>query len=344
MTRCQDGLPLELELSSYGVSAQTLAGKAVLLEIGAKLGLVEPLLSQKEVSIAEMAINSGFQESLLYSYYSALTHAGLARACPTISNGTTYFSASSDLHKSINDVGYILWGVMSCAPLISNASSFFQDFTSSVQTYVRDGEHVARTSKWMGELDFYPQAERAIISAQPKKIVDLGAGTCGLLIRCLKKLPDAQGVGIDINSSACSKARSIIKEAKLDDRLSVIEASIQSLIENPAALEGADIIHAGFVFHDLMPDEEEALNTLLKTFCEKAPNGMLVVVDAVPYGQNSEEQAFSAAFTFLHNHFMGRQLLTEDKWKTKLSSAGYNVIEVDRLGISGGRIFTAQIA
>jgi SAM-dependent methyltransferase len=233
---------------------------------------------------------------------------------------------------------------MSCAPLISNAPSFFQDFTSSVQTYVRDGEHVARTSKWMGELDFYPQAERAIISSRPKKIVDLGAGTCGLLIRCLKKLPNAKGVGIDINSSACSKARSIIKEAKLSDRLSVIEAPIQSLLENPAPLEAADIIHAGFVFHDLMPDEEETLDALLKTFCEKAPNGMLVVVDAVPYAQNAGEQAFSAAFTFLHNHFMGRQLMTEEQWKAKLSAAGYNLIQVERLGISGGRIFTAKIA
>ena len=334
----------ELDHSSYNnKSAQTFAGKAVLLEIGANLGLLDPLLSQEEISITEMANNLGIQESLVSSYYSALTHAGLAKACTKISDQVTHYSASSDLQKSINDVGYILWGVMSCAPLISNARSFSQDLISSARTYVRDGEHVARTSKWMGERDFYPQAESVIISSQPRKIVDLGAGTCGLLIRCLRKLPNAQGIGIDVNGDACSKARVIIKEAELDDRLSVIEASIQSLIYNSSALEGADIIHAGFVFHDLMPDQEEMLDVLLKICHEKAPNGRLVVVEAVPYAQAPGEHAFSAAFTFLHNHFMGRQLLTEDEWKTKLSMAGY-IVEVNHLGISGGRIFIGRSA
>jgi predicted O-methyltransferase YrrM len=148
-------------------------------------------------------------------------------------------------------------------------------------------------------------------------------------------------VGIDINGDACAKARSIIQAAGLDRRIQVIQAPIQSLIDDPAAVEGADVIHAGFVFHDLMPDEEGTLDALLKTFREKA-RGTLVVVDAVPYGQNPGEQAFSAAFTFLHNHFMGRQLMTESEWRAKLTSAGYDSVDVSRLGISGGRIFTAR--
>ncbi|HZI55474.1 MAG TPA: class I SAM-dependent methyltransferase, partial [Verrucomicrobiae bacterium] len=212
----------------------------------------------------------------------------------------------------------------------------------SQATYLRDGEHVARTSKWMGESDFYPHAENAIISARPKKIVDLGSGTCGLLMRCLRQLPEAHGVGIDLNKDACSKARSILKNEGMDKRISVIEAPIQSLIQNPEPLEGADIIHGGFVFHDLMPEEEATLDALFQTFHKWAPRGTVVIVDAVPYAHNPGEDAFSAALTFMHSHFMARQFPTEDGWKTKLFQAGYNSVEVGQLGISGGRIFTAR--
>lgn len=323
--------------------AQDLAGKAILLEIGANIGILDPLVSQGEVCVSEVAKKAGVPEPFVSAYYTALTHAGLAEARSKHPR-ENYFSASQDLQRSINDAGYIVWGIMSCAPLIANASAFSQDLVASAGVHLRNGAHVARTSKWMGESDFYPQAEDAILASRPKKIVDLGSGTCSLLMRCLNKLPEAHGVGIDINEDACNKAKAILKAVGMDARISVIEAAIQSLVHNPAPLEGADVIHAGFVFHDLLPDEEATLDALLQTFHNNAPRGTLVVVDAVPYAHNPGENAFSAAFTFLHSHFMARQFLTEDGWKEKLSKAGYNNVRISRLGISGGRIFTARSA
>lgn len=75
---------------------------------------------------------------------------------------------------------------------------------------------------------------------------------------------------------------------------------------------------------------------LLKTFRQKAPKGVLVVVEAVPYASGAEEQSFSAAYTFLHSHLMARRLLSEDEWKANLVRAGYDIVETSRLGITGG--------
>jgi ubiquinone/menaquinone biosynthesis C-methylase UbiE len=336
--------PLERSSSSApaSIEAQALAGKAVLLEIGARLGALDPLLSQRAVSIAEAAAASGVDAEFLGAFYCALTHAGLAQAGGRDANGAVAYSASPDMEKAINETGYVLWSVMSCAPLIENAESFMRDLPASIRKYPRHGDHVARTSKWMGERDFYPQAERAILSSNPKKLVDLGSGTCGLLIRCLRQLPEAKAVGIDRNAAACAKARVAVDNAGMAGRINVVEASIQSLVQNPSPIEGAEVIHAGFVFHELLPDEEATLDALLRTFREKAPRAKVVIVDAVPYGAVGGEEAFSAAYTFLHTHFMAQRLLTEEEWKGKLAAAGYRTIDVARLAISGGRIFAAS--
>jgi SAM-dependent methyltransferase len=325
--------------SSY---AQTLAGRAILLEIGARLGILDPLLSNDSVSVMDIASSTGVKESFVSAYYAATSRAGLALACSENGEDVSHYKAAPDIHESINEVGYILWGTVSCAPLISNAHSFSLDMLSAVGQYKRDGEHVARTSKWMGERDFYPQAWNAIVSASPDKIVDLGSGTCSLLIRCLQQLSHASGVGIDINKAACSKARTIVSQAGMENRISIIEAPIQTLITDPTPIQGAKVIHAGFVFHDLLPDEEAILDKLLQTFRKYAPDGILIVVDAIPYADDITEKAFSAALTFLHTHFMGRRFLTEIEWKNKLAAWGYRNVIVNQLGISGGRIFIAR--
>lgn len=324
--------------ATENASAQTLAGRAILLEIGAKLGVLAYLVEGEYTPVVDIAKRVGVTPELVSSYYAALSKAGLA--VPMNADATSY-GPSSILQKSINDAGYILWGTISCAPLLSNVGAFARDMAGAAEAFPRDGEHVARTSRWMGEQDFYPQAEAAIIATRPRKIVDLGAGTCGLLVRCLRQLPAARGVGIDLSRSACDKAREIVAGAGLASRLEIVQSPIQALVDDPTPILGADVIHGGFVFHDLMPDEEETLDALLRTFRTRAP-GTLIIVDAVPYGQESGEEAFSAAFTFLHHHFMSRRLQNESEWTTRLTAAGYERVDVTRLGISGGRIFTAR--
>ena len=147
--------------------AQNIAGRAILLEIGAKLGLLDGFLGHREIAVADVAKSSGVQLPFVSGYYAALTHAGLAQSSRETSNEVTHYVPAPDLQKSINDVGYVLWSLMSCAPLINNAVAFARDMRSAADIYRRDGEHVARTSRWMGEQDFYPPAENAIIASKP---------------------------------------------------------------------------------------------------------------------------------------------------------------------------------
>lgn len=319
-------------------SAQNLAGKSIFLEMGARLGVIELLMQGEPFQAEQVARTSGANTHFVVSYMAALCKLGLAAKglLPDSYTGT------AELPIAVNNCGYLLWALQSCAPLIEHPVQFANNMQGAIDTYVRNGEHVARTSKWMGATDFYPHAEKEILQANPKKIIDFGSGTCGLLIRLMEKLPQATGVGIDLSNSACQKAREIIEGKGLSARIEVIHAPVESLIDDTTLLENVDIVHAGFVFHDLNPIESEVLPRLLSAIKRTSPKVKLVIVDAIPDDMPCENNAYSLAFTFLHTHFMDRKFPSEAGWRTMLEKAGFMDVTISKPGLSGSRLIVGH--
>lgn len=323
------------------LTAASLAGVAILLEIGAEYKVIDTLRNQGPISVSSAAKDSQLSESVIARYFDALTSAGLLERDTTDNSGHTY-RGSQLLPKAIHDVGYISWGLRACQPLIENARKFATDGSVAQETYQRDGHLIARTSQWMGEQSFYPQAEQAILTLRPNRFVDLGCGSARLLIKILQQIPEATGVGVDMSAKACADARVAALRAGVADRLEIIESPIQALAADPTPLKNAEAIHAGFVFHDLMPNEEKTLDALLSACATASPKSTLFVVDAVPFAKADSERMFSAAFSYLHHGFMGRQLQSEVAWSERLAKAGFMNTEIQKLGIPGGRLFAAH--
>jgi len=77
---------------------------------------------------------------------------------------------------------------------------------------------------------------QAVIDLKPKRILDLGTGSGCILLSCLKNLPDAVGVGIDLSKEILELANrnreSILQERK--DHAKFIIGDFSSLTENQA--------------------------------------------------------------------------------------------------------------
>jgi hypothetical protein len=320
-------------------SGASLAGEAILLEIGDGYGVIDAIRASNTFTPNDLAKVSKLPISVMESYVEALVSAGLV---VEVDGGTSAFMRSDCFDEAVHDVGYVAWGLRACDPLIRHACDFAENFSESVANYPRDGVLIARTSRWMGEKSFYPQAERAIIELQPKKIVDLGAGAAGLLIRCLKQLPESRGVAIDMSATACEAAKSAVRAAGMSDRISIVNRKLQALAADPSCLKGADVFHAGFVLHDLVSNNEDTLTDVLQACRTASTDSTLLVVDGLPYVRDVSERAFSAAFTFLHRLFMGRVILSEQQWTQRLAKSGFGRIDITPLGIPGGRLFAAH--
>lgn len=320
-------------------TAADMAAVASLLEMADRLGVLHLLERDEPFRASDLAAAADVPERPAAAYLHALSAAALVVPA---GDGTDAFLGAPDLADRVYDSGYMSWVLNANRPFIENVAEFMRTPEEARRRYQRDGRQVAVASQWMGSYAFYPVALATILDAKPSHVVDLGAGTARLLIEIMLALPATTSVALDLDGEACRQAERAGAEAGVGDRLTVVERSIQSVATDPGPLEGADVIHGGFVFHDMLPDEEETADAVLRN-CREAlrPGGIMAITDAVPFVPNERERRFSTMVTYYHQQFMARRLLDEEEWQDKLRTAGFSDVRCVAHRFPTGRLFIA---
>jgi DNA-binding transcriptional ArsR family regulator len=321
--------------------AANIAGAAILLNIGERIGALPYIGDGKPVTAAGLAHTLKLPQSALSAYLKALTSAGLMESTEGPSEE---FKASSSFSEMLHSVGYVSWTLNANRPYMDHAIEFFRNTPEARTKFHRDGHQIAITSQWMGADDFYPAARATIFALKPKRFVDLGAGSARLLIEVLLKFPKSTGVALDISPASCAAASDAAQRAGVADRLTIVERSIESVASDPAILDDADAVHGGFVFHDMLPHDEAVFEGVLRNSARalSKTKGRMLVTDAAPFVKNQRERMFSAAFGFLHHFCMGRRLLSEEEWAEKFRTNGFQSVECTRLPFPTARLYVAN--
>ncbi|MEV1049495.1 class I SAM-dependent methyltransferase [Streptomyces sp. NPDC049916] len=313
------------------------AAVATLLQIGAEIGADQVLDSGGTFSAPDVAQAAAVPLAGVTAYLSALLAAGLI-----VETGVPGdFRTATDYADLRHQAGYTSWAMHANGPFIDNARAFLTDPAVAARTHRRDGQRVAVSSRWIGERAFYPQIVDQVVAAGALRVTDLGAGAGGLLIKLLQQNPERTGTAVDINGAACAAAREAALTAGVDDRLTVVERPIESLVDDPGPVSGADAVLACYVLHDIVADPETAQNVLGVLRDALAPGGFLAVADAVAYAPQAQERTFSALFTYLHAAFMGIALPAEQEWLDTFGKAGFSRTRTVPIGLPGGRLFVA---
>jgi SAM-dependent methyltransferase len=321
-----------------GETAADLAAVAALLEIAEELG-ISPLLDRKEpFTVDDVAAMTAAPRQNCAEFVNALHAAGLLDRI----GDSHQFLPSPELADRRYESGYLSWAMNANRPYISNALEFLRDPDGAGRRYGRDGRWVAVSSRWVGSQGFYPQAFSEIVKLRPARVVDLGAGAGGLLVHLLRTLPDCVGTAIDLSGAACAEASRAGERAGVADRLTVVNRRIESLVDDPSPVRGADVVHAGFVLHDVIADIETFLAVLRTCRAATAKGCRLIVTDAVPYVLTPRERAFSALFTYLHASSMNVRLPTEEQWRDMFRRAGYTDVICRPHRMPTGRMFVVS--
>ncbi|MEU8877661.1 class I SAM-dependent methyltransferase [Streptomyces javensis] len=320
-----------------GEIAADLAAEAALLEIAEELGLSDLLDGAEPFTLEQAAGLAAVPAAGAASYLRALVSAGLVEQA----SEDEPYTPVADLADRRHRAGYLSWALNANRPYIDNAAQFLRDPEAAGARYCRDGRRVAVSSRWIGSHGFYPGVVAEITHRTPHRLVDLGAGAGGLLIRLLGELPGSTGLALDLSGAACEEARRAARRAGMADRLDVVHRSIESIADDPSPVRGADVVHAGFVLHDVV-GRPGVLDAVLRA-CRKsmAEGGRVVVTDAVPYVPNQRERAFSSLFSYLHASSMNVNLPSAEVWHEAFRRAGFEDVTSTPLPMPGSRMFTA---
>ncbi|WP_448333825.1 class I SAM-dependent methyltransferase [Streptomyces sp. DSM 41534] len=318
-------------------TAADLAAEAALLEIAEELGLSDLLDRAEPFTLRQATDLAAVPAPGAAAYLGALVSAGLVEQAAQ--DGP--YTPVADLADRRYRAGYLSWALNANRPYIDHAALFLRDPETAGEKYARDGRKVAVSSRWIGSRGFYPGVIQEITSGAPRRVVDLGAGAGGLLIRLLRDLPDSTGLALDLSAAACDEALRAARRAGVADRLDVVHRSIESIAEDPAPVRGADVVHAGFVLHDVVA-RPDVLDAVLRACRESlAEGGRMIVTDAVPYVPDSRERAFSALFSYLHASSMEVNLPPTEVWHEAFRRAGFTDVSSTPLRMPGSRVFQA---
>jgi len=320
-------------------TAADLAAVAALLEIAEELG-VSPLLDRAETfTLDDLADAGGMTGDGATGLAEALCASGLVER----TGDPRKLVPCADMAERRYESGYLSWSLNANRPFLEHAPEFFRDPVGAAEKYQRDGRRVAVSSRWVGSMGFYPAAFSTIVESGPGRITDLGAGAGALVINVLRTLPASSGVVLDMSAGACEEAARAAARVGVGDRLQVVNRKIESLVDDPTPVDGADLVHAGFVMHDVSADPE-TLEAVLRS-CRKAmaPGGRMIVTDAVPYAPDARERKFSALFTYLHAAFMAIRLPTQAQWLEAFHAAGFAGVTCTEHRMPGARMFVATV-
>ncbi|MFJ9890947.1 class I SAM-dependent methyltransferase [Streptomyces sp. NPDC091287] len=325
-----------MKSTDFRETAADLAADAAFLQMAENLGLSALLDGRSPFTLREAAAAAALPEDGAGAFLRALVSAGLLEQSETGGR----FVPCADMADRRYQAGYLSWSLNANRPYIDHAAEIVREPAAAVG-YPRDGRQVAVSSRWIGSAGFYPDVIARITERKPRRVVDLGAGAGALLIRLLTELPDSTGVALDLSAGACEEAERAAERAGVRDRLEVAHRSIESLVDDATPVRDADVVHAGFVMHDVV-SKPEVLDRLLRTVRSSlAPGGCFVVTDAVPFTPGARERGFSALFSYLHASSMDVKLPSEQQWRDGFARAGFSEVTCTPLRMPGSRAFVA---
>lgn len=326
-----------MDLTNERETAADLAAYAALLEIAENLGLSRMLDAARPFTVAEAAAAAAIAAPAARSLLTALRSAGLVEPGPDPES----FVPCADLADRRYQAGYLTWSLNANRPFIDDIAQNLRDAGPAGPVRQRVGRTVALTSRWIGSRGFYPDVYAEIAGRKPRRVVDLGAGAGALLIDLLTALPTSTGLALDISAGACEEAVRAAAHAGVGDRFEVAVRAVESLVDDPSPLAGADVVHAGFVMHDVVGRPEIVDGILRRCRESLSESGCLVITDAVPYAEDTRERAFSALFSYLHSSSMGVELPAEQAWFELFRRAGFGDVTSTPLRMPGSRMFVA---
>jgi len=216
-------------------------------------------------------------------------------------------------------LGFFTWAVGGYGDVLRNLYPLASGQQSFGDEIFRDERYVAKGAGQCTRNFVLPIICEMLDPISINIIADLGCGSGELLIYLCRRYPHIRGVGVDRSAKACELARQNITNARLTNRIEIVEADVCNLSYNLDSREldlltRSDTITCLFMLHDLIQEELQAREMLLKMkyFFREATHflfGDTMQTDSPPsLQQSSFIVGFELVHAFMEHHIWKKQV------------------------------------
>ena len=165
------------------------------------------------------------------------------------------------------------------------------------------------------------------VTADPRLVVDLGAGTGIGALALARRFPGSAVVAVDRSRIMLDRAQAAAQDHGLADRISVVQADVD---DGWPLRERADLVWASSSLHEL----REPARTLREVFGALGPGGLLVVVEMDSLPRFLPDHAGEGLEVRVLRELEAAGWNNHPDWTAHLQAAGFDVL--------GQRVLSAE--
>jgi cyclopropane fatty-acyl-phospholipid synthase-like methyltransferase len=187
------------------------------------------------------------------------------------------------------------------------------------------GMVVAQTSSLLEQLAI-PRVMKVMKKAKPKKVVDVGCGSGGYLVKLSQKFPKAKMIGIELNEDVAEEAS---KNCKNQEQVEIVCKDVHQWSPD----EKVDFVMLNNILHYISPDDRIELFKKISEWLP--PKGTLSVVSPIHNSKHGGQ--FSSVFNSFFTAFDNLYPLPSEKDLNDLAgAAGLKVEKLQPVIKEGG--------
>ncbi|WP_246414438.1 class I SAM-dependent methyltransferase [Rhizorhapis suberifaciens] len=240
----------------------------------------------------------------------------------------------------VKDIGFFIWGVGGYGPLLHAFSADLNGHSDRLGDMPRNGALIAKGAGQVGTGLMLPIEQEVISGIAFSKAADIGCGDGTRLIRLINSRENATGIGIDINQGACDLAVQRVREAGLEERLSIHCENIVDALSD-RSFPQVDLVCCFLMMHDLFATSEDK-SLVVRTLRTAFPDARhFLIADTVvqPWSEHKADlPIFSLQFELVHS-LMDTPLYDLASYRRAFEGGGLRVVECRPFGAPSTWLF-----
>jgi len=311
-----------LEESRYCADTFNGAVAAAALSAAWDIGLLDELADRDAVEVPEFTARTGTHPEAVRKVLLALS----SRRIVAFDAGGDLARRGPGFDEAFRTRGFFYWLTRGCAELFTDLTSLIRIEDRADRQMRRDARAISVACRSIARNFFDPPLREILDGIGFTTVADLGCGSGDRIIMLAEQRPDIRAIGVDIARGALAVAGDAVREAKLEDRITLTQDDVLDMLPRPEYAD-VDLVTCFLMGHDFWP-REDCVKTLLR-LRETFPNMRSLILGDTCRSvgvEGPDLPMFTVGFETVHA-IMDQYLPTLDEWYSVIDESGWRLAD-----------------